>query len=242
MRTIVFIPGAGGGGPKSWEPQVTALQGEMNCIVIDHRHLDNIGIMAQNVLDIAPQTFTLCGTSMGGYVALEIARRAPERIEALMLANTTARADNEERKAGRLERIAAGPEAYYAGLDDIRNYSDGVAPAHIGDKRLIGFLKEMAIEAGFDCFVRHQYACMNRRPSLDILPHLRMPVLIWGGREDKVIPTENQKEIAALVPHSQLVIFDDTAHVTHLENPEGVNVLIRGFLRECALADKECAA
>ena len=69
-----------------------------------------------------------------------------------------------------------------------------------------------------------------------------MPVLIWGGREDKVIPVENQKEIAALVPHAQFVIFDDTAHVTHLENPEGVNALIRGFLREGTVDDRGCAA
>jgi pimeloyl-ACP methyl ester carboxylesterase len=167
---------------------------------------------------------------MGGYVALEVARRAPERIEALILANTNARADSEERKAGRLQRIALGPEPYYADLDNIQSYKDGISPAHINDKQLIARLKRITLDSGFDCFVRHQHACMNRRASLDILPGLKMPVLIWGGSDDKIIPVENQQEIAALVPQARLEIFPDTAHCTHLENPEGVTALLKEFL------------
>src|SRR5579863_1745021 len=91
---------------RLWQPQIEALQGRVETIVADLTRDDSLTAMARSVLTEAPAKFALAGLSMGGYVAQEIMRQAPERVERLALIDTNARADTEEQSKARRELIA----------------------------------------------------------------------------------------------------------------------------------------
>src|SRR5262245_46903982 len=89
-----------------WEPQMAALGGFAECTVADHTSNDTMEAIARSIRSAAPDRFALAGLSMGGYIAYEIVRQAPQRVERLALLDTGSRADAPERKARRLELIA----------------------------------------------------------------------------------------------------------------------------------------
>src|SRR5437867_9178383 len=89
-----------------WAPQIAAFGDIADMTVADHTRGDTMLAIAKSILDAAPARFVLAGLSMGGYIAYEIVRQAPERVTRLALLDTSARADAPERRALRLRRNA----------------------------------------------------------------------------------------------------------------------------------------
>lgn len=230
---LVFIPGSVC-GPLAWADMAAAMSGGAQCQIIDHRDLDSIGTMADRVLSQAPEKFILCGHSMGGYVALEVARRAPERLLGLVLANTNANADPPGRTARRWQRLAAGPAQFLAGLDRPERYAKSLSPANAGNEAIKARMRQIDADAGYACFVNHQMACMNRGDSLGILPALGMPVLVIAGDDDRVTPLAGQVELARLIPQAQLRVLADCGHLPYLEQPAALLNLLRAFAAPAA--------
>jgi len=183
--------------------------------------------MAERVLDAAPERFSLCGLSMGGYCALEIMRIAPERVERLALLDTSARPDAEERTARRLgliERAAAG------GFDDV---AEEHFPLFLHPDHLDGFLpvvRQSAWNVGADAFIRQQKAIMSRGDLRPVLAGISCPTLVLCGRQDELTPLDCHEEMAASIPGARLVVIEDCGHLAPIEQPEATSAALRNWL------------
>ncbi|HYD18906.1 MAG TPA: alpha/beta hydrolase [Patescibacteria group bacterium] len=226
LLPIVFIPGASS-DEASWEAQRSHFGGT----TVNLTGFDNIGSMGDYVLQQAPEAFILCGTSMGGYVAFDVLKKAGNRVKAAILCNTSARADTPERKRQRQMEINAGEDAYRAARQDDSHYHAFISRKSAGDKQLIARLRAISERVGYSTFKRHQQACMDRAESLSYLSEIKMPVLVIGGSEDTLIPNELQKEIADGIAGSQLSFIPDTGHITNMEAPGALNDEIEEFLK-----------
>lgn len=224
---IVFIPGASS-DEASWAGQVAYFEGS---IAVNLVSFDDIGAMADEVLAKAPAEFTVCGTSMGGYVAFDVLKKAKGRVKSTILCNTSARADTPERQRQRQMEVNAGEEAYKEARKDDSHYNAFISAKSAQDKALIARLRAISQRVGYAGFARHQKACANRAESLSYLAQIDMPVLVLGGGEDTLIPNELQVEIKNGIKGAQLAIIPDTGHITNMEDPGAMNAAIEKFLR-----------
>src|SRR3712207_4335422 len=108
-ETLVLIPGLACTA-RLFEPQMAALGSERTILVADHTRDDSIPAIAARLLKEAPERFAVAGLSMGGYIALEVMRQAPERVSRLALLDTSARPDSAEASQDR-ERLIALAQA-----------------------------------------------------------------------------------------------------------------------------------
>lgn len=226
---IVFIHGASSDATV-WSVEKDYFAPRTGASAVDLTAFDNIGRMADHVLAGAPQEFIVCGTSMGGYVALDVLQKAKGRVRKAILCNTTARPDTPERTAQRMADVAAGEEVYIRARKLREHYKEFLSAKSAQDDSLVERLRDISMRVGYDCYKRHQIACSQRPDKLDFLPQITMPVLIVGGAEDKVIPPALQQEIHERIPGSILRIVAGTGHCTHMEDPSALNSEIEKFL------------
>ena len=214
-----------------WEPQVAALSDACVPWVADLARDNSFASMAARVLAEAPaQRFALAGLSMGGYVAMEIVRQAPERVTRLALLDTRATLDTPEEPARRHELMRlAQTERGFTPITT-RMLPLLVHPARVEDEPLVRTIREMAERIGAEVYVRHQNAIMSRPDFRPDLPHIGCPTLVLCGREDALTPLERHEEIARLIPTARLVIIEQCGHLSTLERPHEVNVALRDWL------------
>ena len=214
-----------------WEPQIAALSDACVPWVADLMRDDSFASMAARVLVEAPaQRFALAGLSMGGYVAMEIMRQAPERVTRLALLDTRATLDTPEETARRHELMRlAQTERGFTPITT-RMLPVLVHPARIKDEPLIRVIREMAERIGVEAYLRHQNAIMSRPDFRPDLPRIGCPTLVLCGREDALTPLERHEEIARLIPTARLAIIEQCGHLSTLERPYEVNVALRDWL------------
>jgi pimeloyl-ACP methyl ester carboxylesterase len=216
---IVLIPGL----LCSWRlyaEQLPALRRLGPVTVADHRRDDSMAALAGRVLAEAPPRFRLVGLSMGGYLAFEIMRRAPERVSRLALLDTTARPDTTEQTRRRQDQVARTQEGQFPQVvDDL--YHAWVRPSRRDDAMRRAVL-QMAEETGPDAFVRQQAAIMGRADSRPDLAGIGCPTLVLGGADDELTTPAHAGEIADGVPGATLVVVPDCGHLSTLEQPGAV--------------------
>lgn len=228
MTPLVLIPGLACTA-EMFAPQIAALSPHRPVTVAATREGDSMAQMAAAILRAAPPRFALGGASMGGYIAFEILRQAPERVERLALISTTARPDAPEQTVQRqnlIERIEAGD------LETLlRDVSPRlVHPLHKDDQALIDTQVRMGLKIGADGFVRQQRASIARADSRPDLPDIQIPTLVLVGDRDPLTPPIRAREIADAVPNGRLVIVPDCGHASTLEQPEAVNTALQELL------------
>lgn len=224
---LVFVPGLLC-TEALYAPQITALS-DRPIHVADNRSDDTIGAIAARLLDDAPERFSLIGLSMGGYIAFEVMRRAPERVERLALLNTSAQADSEERREqrqilndlARKNRFHKIPGLFFPGFVHEMNETS---------EHLRAIVHEMADETGADAFIRQQTANAARIDSRPSLSQISCPTLVLSGDGDRLIAPELSVEIHQLVAGSELAILEECGHLSTLEQPEHVTSKLRAFL------------
>ena len=190
---------------------------------------DSIAALAASALANAPaERFALVGLSMGGYVALEIMRQAPERVLALALLDTNARADSAPATEMRTNLIAQA-RADFTGV--VTGLTPRLLhPAHLADKAIVAVIEAMAHTLGPDVFKRQQTAIMGRIDSRPHLAAIRCPSLVLCGREDLLTPVELHQEMAAGIPAAKLVVIEHCGHMSALEQPQQVNAALQNWL------------
>lgn len=214
---------------RLFEAQIRALEGEAAVTVPRLDTHDEIGALAGSILAAAPARFALLGLSMGGYVALEMMRRAPERIERLALLDTQAAADDEAARAAREDRIRRAEAGRFDEvLDEL--HPSWVHPDRAADPALRGELRAMAEGIGPHGFVREVRAIMSRPDSRPDLARIGCPTLVLCGREDAVTPVAAHQEMATAIPDATLVVLPRSGHLTPLERPDAVTAQIRVWL------------
>ena len=215
---------------RLWRDQVEDLSDvAIPMVTAQHVRFDDVEDIAAAVLAEAPQEFALAGLSFGGYVAMAIARRAPERLLGLALVDTTARPDSEERKVQRAELIRQSGQGRFIGVAD-RLLPILVHPDRLDDEALTGATKEMAVEVGREAFVRQQTAIMARPDARPQLGRLTVPRLVMCGREDALTPLADHEEMHGLMPGSRLVVVERCGHLAPMERPAATSAALRDWL------------
>ncbi|WP_456844482.1 alpha/beta fold hydrolase [Cellulomonas sp. P5_C6] len=227
MQTVL-VPGLACSA-RLFDSLVPALWAHGAVTVADTRRDDSIAGMAQRLLDSAPDHFALVGASMGGYVALEVVRRAPERVVALGLVSTSARPDSAEETAGRRKQAAATRTGRYRAVVDAA-FPVLVDPAHRDDSELLAVWRRLADEVGPDAFVRQLQACVDRVDSRPLLPTLTCPTTVVHGLGDQLMPVETARETAAAIPGANLVLVERAGHMVLQEKPGDVAAALGALL------------
>ena len=177
----------------------------------------SLGEWAERVLRTADGPLVPVGSSMGGYLAFELWRRARERIAGLVLVGTRAGAETPESRRGRAETIALledeGVPALWERLGP-KLFSPGADPDVVARAR------ELALEQGTTRLTAAVAAMRDREDSTPLLAEIDVPALVVIGEEDAVIPPEEGAEMAAALPDARLVRIPETGHVVPLERPE----------------------
>lgn len=212
-----------------WGPQLAALADIADMEVADLRQDDTVAAMAARVLAFAPTEFALCGLSLGGYVAFEIFRQAPERVLRLALMNTSARPDTAAASEHRAQAIKAAEIGTFKGVTP-RFLASILHTAHAADPAIAPVVLAMTERVGRMAFERQQYAAMTRPDSRPVLSSISCPTLVVGGLQDRVTPPELQREIAGGIPGARLELLDICGHLAPLEQPDTVNRLMRKWL------------
>ncbi|MBB3019415.1 pimeloyl-ACP methyl ester carboxylesterase [Microvirga lupini] len=229
-ETLVLIPGLACTS-RLFEPQIAALGGERTILVADHTRDDSISAIATRLLRETPGRFAVAGLSMGGYIALEVMRQAPERVARLALLDTSARPDSVEASQDR-ERLIALAQA--GRFDDIhsRLWPRLVHPDHQSDQSLQHTVVGMMRETGADAYIRQQRAIMARVDSRPNLPGIEVPTLVLVGEGDAITPPDIAREMAEMIEWASLVVVPGSGHLSTLEQPERVTQALRLWLNK----------
>lgn len=186
-----------------------------------------IETMAAAVLAKAPATFTLVGFSMGGYVAREIARMAPERVTALALVATSARPDQ---PALVQQRVTAARQAAATAFHGL---SRGAIRASLhasrsGEAALIERVRAMGARLGAAVFLRQ--SAVVRAGDVATLGQIRCPTLVIGADGDQLRSLDEAREQAAGIPGAELAIVAGSGHMIPLEAPQELAALLNPWL------------
>lgn len=229
MPTLVLLPGLAC-DERLWAAQRPALPADLPVHVTDaHMRNDRIETMAAAVLAETTGPLVLCGASMGGMIAMEAARQAPERVRGLALLGTNARPETPDMFALRHSAI----ELFEQGeARDVIELNAGFAfhPSRGGDAPLLRRYVDLVLDAGTAQLIRQNRALMVRPDARPNLPALRCPVLVMCGDGDRLTPPECSREIAGLVPHAELVWIDQCGHMLTMEKPSFVNATLGPWL------------
>ncbi len=225
---LVLVPGLLCTGAL-WAPQIAALGDIAECTVANHRRHRTMKGIARSILGAAPERFALAGLSMGGYIAYEILRQAPERVQRLALLDTGSRADTPERTAARRDLLANAEREGVRWAQELLMPAL-IHPARLRDKPLVDTILQMAVDTGLDAFKRQEAALIGRPDNRPLLARIRCPTLVLVGREDALTPVELAREIARGIPGAKLKIVRDCGHLSTLERPEAVNRALRTWL------------
>lgn len=191
---------------------------------------DSVGAMAERALAAAPEGFALASLSMGGYVAFEIMRRAPERVTRLALLDTSAAPDTEEQSRRRRGLMALAKTGRFRGVTE--KVLPMFLPAdRLDDTALTGAIMDMAERVGREAFLAQQQAILDRPDSRPGLGEISCPALVICGRLDELTPMALAEEIASGIPGAALVAVENCGHMATMERPEAVTALLRYWLQ-----------
>lgn len=228
MIPLVFLPGMMCDG-RLFGPQVAALGLRRAVHLAPITEHATIPELAAAVLEHAPPRFALAGLSMGGIVAMEIAARAPDRVERLALLDTNPLAEPPEKQALRAPQIARAQTGDLRGV--IR---DEMKPNYLaegpGKPAVLDLCMAMALDLGVEVFVRQSLALRDRTDRQALLRGLRMKTLVLCGRDDRLCPVARHELIHRLIPGSWLQVIDGAGHLPSLEQPEQTNAALRRWL------------
>ena len=218
-----------------WAP----LQSELDAVgaVAIPRYADatSLGDMAARILAEAPPTFALAGHSMGGRVALEIARRAPGRVERIALLDTGCHA-RPEGPAGEEEKARRYALLALARTQGVRAMAREwvrpmIHPDRLTDRALIDAILDMFERRTAAEFAWQIEALLARPDATAVLRSLDCPALVLCGRDDGWSTPAQHEEMAALIRHAHLVVIEHCGHMATMERPREVAAELLAWLR-----------
>ncbi|ADE38295.1 alpha/beta hydrolase [Candidatus Puniceispirillum marinum IMCC1322] len=230
QQSVVLLPGMMCDA-RLFTPQIKALSASYAVSVADLTQHDSIAAMAASVLAHAPHNFALAGLSMGGIVAMEIMRLAPERVTRLALLDTNPLAEAETMKAKRVPQIA---KAKAGALHEIMRHE--MKPNYLADgpdrAQILDLCMDMAIDLGVEAFVNQSIALRDRQDQQEILKQITVPTLVMCGAKDTLCPIERHQLMHELITGSRFEIVDGAGHLPTLEQANNVNTALWRWLEE----------
>jgi len=216
---------------RLWAFQVNGVAGLAEAIVWMPVGAETIPELAKRLLAEAPERFALAGLSMGGYLALEIARVAPERLTRVALIDTTPLPDSSERTAMRqktIERAERGEfEAFYGEMLLPRL----IHTDRLTDAALVATVRGMAMSLGPKVFVQQTRAVMGRQNYVPVLPGISCPTVVVCGKQDVICPVDDHRLMADTIPGAKFVVIDECGHLASIERPHAVTSVLQYWLQ-----------
>ncbi|WP_199554415.1 alpha/beta fold hydrolase [Sandaracinobacteroides hominis] len=211
-----------------WVPLIDAWTAR-ELIVADNSRDDSIAGMATRLLENVPIRFNLIAHAMGGFVAFEVMRRAPERVTRLALISTLASADGPAQTARRQGYIDLVESGHFDQVVEER-IPLLFPEARRSDEKMLGIARKMASDTGQETFLRQQRAIMSRIDSRPELGKIDVPVLLVRGAGDGITTDAQQQEMLAAIPGSHLETVAEAGHLPTIEVPEIVTPMLAEFL------------
>ena len=190
---------------------------------------DSIIKMAEHVLDVAPQRFSIAGFSMGGRVAFQVARMAPERLERFCVFDTAAGPAAEGEPAKRQILVDLG---YASGMRAVADawLPPMLHPDRLSDAAFMQPLIDMVCRATPEIFARQINALLTRPDARPVLPTIKCPSLVMCGLQDAWSPPSSAKAMADAIPGAELKLIDHSGHFLPTEQPQAFAAAIRDWL------------
>jgi pimeloyl-ACP methyl ester carboxylesterase len=209
----------------SWAPMLPYLDAHIAHTTIDHGDADSLVVMAKRILESAPAVFDLAGHSMGGRVALEVMRLAPQRVRRLALLGTGYRAKDsgeagaeELRKRQVLLDIARTQGVRAMAMEWVKPM---VAPSRLSDTAFVEQIIAMICRKSEDIFKRQIKALIERPDASDVLSHIQIQTLVMAGAFDGWATPTQHEEIAKHIPAiPEVAVIAPSGHMMMMEEPQ----------------------
>ncbi len=228
QEPLVLLPGMMCDA-RLFAPQIAALSHERPVMAVPLTSADSMSELAASVLSVAPQHFALAGLSMGGIVAMEMMRQAPDRISRLALLDTNPLADPPDKGPIREAQVA---RALSGGLRAVMR--DEMKPNYLTDgphrTAILALCMEMADALGPQVFARQSQAIQHRPDQSDTLRAVRVPTLVLCGEDDRLCPVSRHALMHDLIEGSELVVVPGAGHLPTLEQPDLTNRTLTTWL------------
>ena len=229
MTQLLLLPGLACNAVM-WQDQLGALPLHLNPFVTDvHTRFETVPAMAQALLQEQPGELVLCGASMGGILAMEVVRQAPGRVKALALLGTNARPETPDMAQLREVAITFFNQGRVREVLMV-NLPLAFHPGRAADTALTQTYLDFVLAAGDVQLIRQNRAIMSRPDARLHLPLVTCPTLVMCGDADQLTPPECSREIAALIPHAELVMVAQCGHMLTMERPLEVNAVLLQWL------------
>ena len=230
MEPLVLVPGMMCDA-RLFAPQINALSRDMPVTVVPNTLGERIEEIASAILLGLPQKFTLAGLSMGGIIAMEIIRRAPERVTRIALMDMNPLPETLQ-SASAYEPLIVGAKAgRFEEMMRAILKPDHLAP---GPQRLqiMNVVAEMGRSMGPEVFIRQCRALQRRRDQQATLRRIKAPALVLCGEHDGLKPVRRHTFMAELIPYAKLEIIEGAGHLPTLEQPEAVTDVLRAWMKQ----------
>lgn len=233
MAVLVTIPGIMSDA-RTWAPLARDLEPQVDGVhVADTTQDSTLEKMAARALRDTQGDLIVVAHSMGGRVAMEMGRQAPERIKAMILSSTSAEGPGANEKAHREARINEANA-------DMAVYATNWAPKVLSKKNsenegLVARIRQMVEDCGAAVHERQNSALLNRPDATTYIGDFPFPVLLITGAEDHLSTEAVHDAMAAMIPDAKSVVFADAGHLLPFEQPETVSATVLDWLQERSL-------
>lgn len=216
---------------RGWATVLTVLSYERPVMFVPVWKGDRIEELASATLTGAPSKFALLGHGMGGVVALELFRRAPERVVRLALLGTNPLSDTPQEAADREPWIIGAKAGRFEQLLKTDILPRQVAPGPEKSAQ-VSEIFEMALALGPDLFARQMRAMQRRRDQQSTVRRITQPTLVLAGEKDEVVSLKRQEFLAELIPYAKLETLPGVGHWPMLEDPEATLDALNRWMRQ----------
>ncbi|MGX9350761.1 alpha/beta fold hydrolase [Shimia sp. W99] len=230
QEPLVLLPGMMCDA-RLFSPQINALSSDTVVTVAPITQGERVEEIASSILAALPEKFALAGLSMGGIVAMEILRRAPQRVSRIALLDTNPLAETPATAAAYEPWIVGAKAGRLEGILGEVMRPEFLAP---GTHRnaVLALVREMGLALGADVFVRQARALQRRPDQQKVLRQCKVPALILCGEHDGLTPVKRHTFMAELMPYAELRIIEAAGHLPTLEQPEATTRALREWLKQ----------
>jgi len=212
-------------------PQIAELSSDMAIMVAPVTIGERVEEIASTLLDILPKRFALAGHAMGGAVAMEVLRRAPDRVSRIALIDTHPLAETPAIAAAREPQIVKVRSARFGEVMREELPLSALAPSPYR-KEVLELAVDMAQTLGPEVYIRQARAMQRRKDQQVTLRRCKVPALVLCGAHDTIYPVKRHEFMAELIPYAQLRVLEESGHLPMLEQPEETTAALRDWLKQ----------
>lgn len=212
-------------------PQIAELSADTAVMVAPITQGERVEEIASGLLDLVPKRFALVGYGMGGVVAMEVMRRAPDRVARIALLNTHPLAETPQAATAREPQIV---RARSGRLDEVMRDEISLSDLAPGSARMgiLELISDMADTLGPEVYVRQARALQRRKDQQATLRRCKVPALVMCGAHDQITPVKRHSFMAELIPYAKLQVLEDAGHLPMLEQPEQTTAALRDWMKQ----------